>query len=75
MAQWWSITLTVIGVLGLCFTMRKHIAGPVIGVGAQTLWIGYAITTNQPAFIASALAYAAVNAYGIATWKRAHDHD
>lgn len=73
-SQWWSITLTAIGLIGLILTMRKHIAGPIIGAGVQVLWIAYAVASHQPAFIASALAYGAVNAYGIQRWARERRH-
>ncbi|WP_043778182.1 nicotinamide mononucleotide transporter [Rhodococcus sp. JVH1] len=69
-SQWWSITLTAVGLVGLVLTMRKHLAGPFIGAGIQVLWIAYALVSHQPAFIASALAYGAVNVYGIQRWMR-----
>lgn len=69
-SQWWSVALTVIGVGGLVLTMRKHLAGPFIGAGVQVLWIAYALASGQPAFIASAVAYGAVNVYGIQRWIR-----
>lgn len=69
-SQWWSVTLTVIGLTGLVLTMRKHIAGPIVGAGVQALWIAYAIASGQPAFIASALACGAINVYGIRRWMR-----
>lgn len=69
-SQWWSIGLTAIGLVGLVFTMRKHIAGPIVGAGVQALWIGYALASHQPAFILSAIAYGAVNIYGIRRWAK-----
>lgn len=69
-SQWWSVVLTVIGVVGLIFTMRKSVAGPAIGTAVQTLWIAYALASGQLAFIASALAYGAVNLYGVRRWIR-----
>ena len=73
-SQWWSVTLTVIGLLGLVLTMRKHIAGPITGASVQVLWIAYAIASHQPAFIASAIAYGAVNVYGIQRWVKESRH-
>lgn len=69
-SQWWSIALTLIGLAGLVLTMRKHIAGPIVGASVQVLWIAYALVSDQPAFIVSALAYAGVNVYGIMRWRR-----
>lgn len=66
---WWSIALTTLGVIGLYLTMRKQLAGPIIGAGVQVLWIAYAIATEQWGFIASALIYGAVNVYGIQRWN------
>lgn len=67
-SQWWSIALTLVGLTGLILTMRKHIAGPIVGVTVQALWIAYALASSQPAFIASAIAYGAVNIYGVQRW-------
>ena len=66
----WSATLTAVGVVGLFFTMRKSIVGPMIGLVVQTLWIAYAIASYQLPFIGSALAYGAVNTYGLVRWRK-----
>lgn len=73
-SQWWSVALTTIGLAGLMLTMRKHITGPIIGACVQVLWIAYALASRQPAFIASALAYGAVNVYGIQRWVKEARH-
>lgn len=66
----WSFALAAVGILGLWLAGRNNKYGWAIGLAAQALWIVYAIATNQPGFIASALAYAAV--YGRNWWKWAH---
>lgn len=69
-SQWWSVGLTVVGLVGLVFTMRKQLAGPIIGAGVQALWIAYAVASGQPAFIVSAIAYGSINAYGVWRWGK-----
>lgn len=66
--MWWSWILAAIGVTGLYLTTKKLAVGFAVGVLVQVLWIAYAITTNQFGFIASALAYGAVNALGLYRW-------
>lgn len=63
----WSFVLAGVGILGIYLAGRKSLWGWAIGVGAQLLWIVYAIVTQQWGFIASALAYASV--YGL-NWYR-----
>jgi hypothetical protein len=57
MTQWWSWVLTAIGVTGLFLAGSHRRAGWVIGLGAQGLWITYAVVTRQYGFVASAFAY------------------
>lgn len=63
----WSIALAAVGILGIWLAGRRNLWGWAIGVGAQLLWIVYAIATQQWGFIASALAYGWV--YGL-NWRR-----
>lgn len=67
MSIWWSIGLAAVGILGIWLAGRKNLWGWAIGVGAQALWIVYAIATKQWGFIASALAYGSV--YGLNWWR------
>lgn len=69
-SQLWSWGLASIGVFGLFLTTRKLKAGFAVGVGVQVLWIAYAVASHQYGFIASALAYGAVNALGLARWTK-----
>lgn len=69
MSQWWSWMLTAIGVTGLFFAGSSRKLGWAIGLGAQVLWIAYAIATHQWGFIASALAYGTVYARNWLRWR------
>jgi hypothetical protein len=57
---WWSWLLTAVGVLGLYLAGRRSPWGWAVGLGAQGLWLAYAVATTQYGFIASALAYGLV---------------
>ena len=70
MAQWWSWLLTAVGLLGLWLAGSHKRLGWAIGVGAQALWIGYALHTQQYGFIVSACAYAFVYARNYQAWAR-----
>lgn len=73
MSALWSYALAAVGILGIYLAGRKSWVGWAVGVGAQGLWIAYALVTGQPGFIVSALAYAAV--YGRNWWKWTHPAD
>jgi hypothetical protein len=66
---WWSWLLTAVGVLGLLLAGRKLWWAWCIGLGAQVLWIAYAIATDQHGFIVSALAYGFVYARNALRWR------
>lgn len=66
----WSFILAGVGILGIYLAGRRSLWGWAIGVGAQMLWIVYAIVTQQWGFIASALSYAAVYALNWRRWAR-----
>jgi hypothetical protein len=63
----WSFVLAGIGIIGLYLAGKNNRAGWAIGVGAQVLWIVYAIVTQQWGFIASAVAYSWV--YSLNWWR------
>lgn len=67
MSPYWSWVLMAVGVLGLILAGRKMWQGWLIGLLAQVLWIAYALATNQPGFLVSALVYGAV--YARNAWK------
>ena len=66
----WSIVLAAVGIFGLYIAGRKLWRGWLVGLGAQALWIGYAVVTRQWGFIASALAYGWVYGRNARAWRR-----
>jgi len=68
--QYWSWFLAAIGVTGLWLAGSHRLLGWQIGIGVQILWITYAIATRQWGFIASALAFGAVNLRNLMKWER-----
>jgi hypothetical protein len=68
--QIWSWVLTAVGVSGLYLAGRRSWAGWAIGLGAQVLWLAYAIATRQWGFIVSAFAYGSVYATNVRRWRR-----
>ncbi|MFD3835320.1 hypothetical protein ACFWWC_03560 [Streptomyces sp. NPDC058642] len=69
MIAWWSWLLTAVGVTGLYFAGRKRALGWAIGLGAQVLWVAYALSTQQYGFLVSAVAYAWVYAKNFRAWR------
>jgi hypothetical protein len=66
----WSLALAAVGVLGLYLSGKKNYWGWGIGLGAQVLWIVYAIVTQQWGFILSALAYGWVYGKNFLSWRK-----
>jgi len=66
----WSWTLAAVGIAGLVLAGRRKAVGWGIGLGAQVLWVAYAVATHQWGFIVSALAYAAVYGRNWLAWSR-----
>ena len=56
-AWWWSWLLTAVGVTGLYLAGQKVWWSWFVGLGAQFLWLGYALATQQYGFVVSAVAY------------------
>ena len=65
---WWSFLLTAIGVFGLWAAGSKKPWGWAVGLGAQVLWIAYAVQSEQWGFIVSAFAYGSVYARNLRKW-------
>lgn len=65
---WWSVLLAVVGVTGLYIAGRKSWVGWAIGLGAQLLWVAYALVSDQPGFLLSAAAYGWVNGTNLRRW-------
>jgi hypothetical protein len=70
-AWWWSWLLASIGLVGLWLAGSRRTAGWWIGLAVQLLWIAYALVSKQYGFIASAVAYAVVNARNLRRWRAA----
>lgn len=71
----WSWALTIVGMTGIYFTTQKKILGFIIGVGAQALWVAFAISTAQYGFIFSAIGYGVLNVLGIYRWRKQSKED
>lgn len=67
---WWSVLLTGIGLIGLYAAGSKKSWGWLVGLGAQVLWISYAIATEQWGFILSALVYRGMYIRNYRAWKK-----
>ena len=68
-SPWWSWALTAVGLVGLYLAGRRSLYGWAVGVGAQLLWLAYAVASRQWGFIVSSLAYAAVYARNFLRWR------
>jgi hypothetical protein len=64
----WSWLLTAVGVTGLYVAGSRKRWGWAIGLGAQVLWLAYALTTRQYGFLVSCLAYGFVYARNFRRW-------
>lgn len=69
MTPYWSWILTAVGVFGLWLAGRRNPFGWAVGLGAQGLWIAYALTIRQYGFLASAGAYGLVYARNFLSWR------
>ena len=71
MSPLWSYSLAAVGVVGILLAGQKRSVGWAVGLGAQFLWIAYAIVTEQHGFIVSAVAYGAVYGKNWLAWREA----
>ena len=69
-AWWWSWLLMCIGIIGLYAAGSKKAWGWGIGIGAQVLWILYALNTKQYGFLVSAFAYGSIYIRNYLAWKK-----
>lgn len=53
----WSYVLSAVGITGLYLAGSRKRVGWLVGLGAQLLWITYAIATDQHGFILASLCY------------------
>ncbi len=70
--MWWSWILTAVGVTGLYLAGKKVWWAWFVGLGAQALWLAYAVSTKQYGFLVSAVAYGWVYAKNGRAWMREH---
>ena len=70
MAAYWSYVLTAVGVFGIYLSGRKIRWGWAVGLGAQFLWLAYAIATQQWGFLVSCVAYGWVYGKNFIAWTR-----
>lgn len=68
--QWWSWVLTLVGVTGLYLAGRRNPWGWAVGVGAQVLWLAYAVHSRQWGFLLSCFVYGAVFTRNFVCWRR-----
>lgn len=73
MNQLWSWILAAVGITGIYLAGRMNKLGWAIGLGAQLLWLAYAIATRQWGFIATAIAYGFVYARNWWRWYVAEE--
>lgn len=66
----WSIILAAVGILGLYLAGSKKTLGWLVSLGAQVLWIIFALVSKQYGFILSALAYSWVYGRNFFKWRR-----
>jgi drug/metabolite transporter superfamily protein YnfA len=66
----WSYILAAVGIFGLWLSGRKDYRGWFVGLGAQILWVTYALVTVQYGFILSAVAYGAIYLKNGMSWMR-----
>ena len=75
MNPYWSYLLTAVGIFGIYLAGRKNLYGWAVGLGAQVLWIAYAISTEQWGFIVSAFAYGSVYAKNWSRWAKENENN
>ena len=67
---WWSWALAAIGCTGIYLAGKQNKWGWALGVGAQVLWMGYAITTKQYGFCLTAVVYGFIQTKNFLMWRK-----
>lgn len=67
--EFWSWSLMTVGVFGLWLAGRRNRLGWAVGLGAQTLWVAFALATRQYGFLVSAGAYGWIYARNFRLWR------
>lgn len=62
--------MTAVGVFGLFMAGKKVKWAWLVGLGAQFLWVAYALATHQYGFLISAVAYGWVYARNHIAWNK-----
>lgn len=73
MNELWSYALAAVGLTGLYLTGNMKRVGFLVGLGAQVLWIAYAIATRQWGFIATAVVYGGMYYRNWIRWKKTEE--
>jgi lipid-A-disaccharide synthase-like uncharacterized protein len=68
--QYWSALLAATFLISLVLVGRKNPWGWALGILGEVLWVVYAVSTRQCAFIVSAAAYAAICLRNLRAWRR-----
>ena len=66
----WSFVLAAVGIAGIYLAGKKSKWGWGLGLGAQVLWLIFALATAQYGFILTAVAYGAVYGKNLYQWHR-----
>lgn len=69
-AQIWSWIVTIVGIIGFIIAGRKVWWSWYVNLGAQVLWVVYALISSQPAFLVSAAIYTVVFGRNAYIWTR-----
>jgi hypothetical protein len=67
---WWSWVLAFCGIIGTLIVGRKNKVGWIVLFFNESLWIVYAIKTDQYGFIVGSLAYMAVYVKSHQLWTK-----
>lgn len=65
----WSCVLAGISAIGTWLLGNRNRWGFAVNFGAQFLWFGYAVSTVQYGFIASAVLFGVINARNFRAWS------
>ncbi len=68
--QYWSALLATTFLISLVLIGKNNPWGWALGILDEALWVVYAVTTRQWAFIVSAAAYAAICLRNLRAWRR-----
>lgn len=66
----WSFVLAAVGIAGIYLAGRKSKWGWGLGLGAQVLWLIFALVTSQYGFILTAVAYGFVYGKNLYQWHK-----